>query len=353
MSGTQAAGRPGAGPALAAVAAHPVGAAVAQRWPWSLIALLAGVFAALLIGALLVIGSLRRGEKDRDLVGRIERYGPRHVPAPPGAGEKAASNAVGWAARLLRTTNAEPGLARRLELAGIARAPAEWVLLGGVAGLLLSAAVIILAGNVVVGLLVGVLASWLGMRLNLSVRIARRRAAFGDQLPDILQLIAGSLKGGFSLAQAVGSVVREDTQPAAGEFSRALAEARVGVDLEVALQGIANRMESHDLRWTVMAIRIQREVGGNLAEVLGTTVGTMRERAYLHRHVRALSAEGRLSAYILTALPLLVGGWLMFADRTYMRPLYTTGFGLLMLTGAAVLFVIGAAWMRVVIKVEV
>ena len=88
MSGTQAAGRPGAGPALAAVAAHPVGAAVAQRWPWSLIALLAGVFAALLIGALLVIGSLRRGEKDRDLVGRIERYGPRHVPAPAGAGEK-------------------------------------------------------------------------------------------------------------------------------------------------------------------------------------------------------------------------------------------------------------------------
>jgi Flp pilus assembly protein TadB len=353
MSGTQAAGLPGAGTALAAAAAHPVSAAMAQRWPWSLIALLAGVFATLLIGALLVTGSLSRGEKNRDLLGRIERYGPRHIPAPADARERAARNAVGWAARLLRSTNAEPGLARRLELAGIARAPAEWVLLGGVAGLLVSAAVIVLADNIVVGILVGVLASWLGMRLSLSVRIARRQAAFSDQLPDMLQLIAGSLKGGFSLAQALGSVVREDTQPAADEFSRALAEARVGVDLEVALQGVANRMESEDLRWTVMAIRIQREVGGNLAEVLGTTVGTMRERAYLYRHVRALSAEGRLSAYILTALPVLVGGWLMFSDRTYIRPLYTTSLGLLMLAGAAVLFVIGAVWMRVLIKVEV
>ena len=102
-----------------------------------------------------------------------------------------------------------------------------------------------------------------------------------------------------------------------------------------------------------MAIRIQRTVGGNLVEVLRNTVGTMRERAQLRGHVRALSAEGRLSAYILVALPVLVGAWLFLARPSYVRPLYTTAFGLVMLVGAVVLVVLGALWMRKLIKVEV
>jgi Flp pilus assembly protein TadB len=353
MSGTRTGGLRGVVAALSAAAARPGSAALAWRSSWTLFAVLAAVFVALLVAALLVIGWLRRGDRSRHLVGQLERYGPRHVPAPADAEGRVARTAVGWAAQLLRSSNAEQGLAQRLDLAGIARTPAEWALLGGCACLVLTATVTVLDGNIVIAALVGFLAGWLGMRLAVSVRIARRRAAFSDQLPDVLQLIAGSLKAGFSLPQALVSVVREDTQPAAGEFSRALAEARVGVDMEVALEGVANRMDSDALRWTVMAIRIQREVGGNLAEVLVTTVGTMRERAYLHRHVRGLSAEGRLSAYILLALPVLVGGWLFASDRNYMRPLYTTGLGLLMLVGAAVLFVLGAAWMRVLIKVEV
>jgi Flp pilus assembly protein TadB len=111
-------------------------------------------------------------------------------------------------------------------------------------------------------------------------------------------------------------------------------------------------MDSTDLRWTVMAIRIQREVGGNLAEVLRTTVGAMRERAFLRRQVHALSAEGRLSGYILVVLPILIGGWFFFSDPSYMRPLYTL-VGLIMLVGSAVLVVVGALWMRKLIKIEV
>jgi len=148
-------------------------------------------------------------------------------------------------------------------------------------------------------------------------------------------------------------VVREDTQPSAGEFSRALAETRIGGELEAALDRVADRMDSTDLRWSVMAIRIQRSVGGNLVEVLHNTVDMMRERASLRRHVRALSAEGRLSAYILIALPLLVGAWLFFSRGSYMRPLYTTPIGVAMLIGGAVLVAVGTVWMRNVIKVEV
>ena len=110
-------------------------------------------------------------------------------------------------------------------------------------------------------------------------------------------------------------------------------------------------MDSIDLRWSVMAIRIQRSVGGNLVEVLRNTVDMMRERGQLRRHVRALSAEGRLSGYVLIALPLLLGAWLFFSKGSYMRPLYTTPLGLAMLIGGALLMVVGTVWMQRVVKV--
>lgn len=159
------------------------------------------------------------------------------------------------------------------------------------------------------------------------------------------------MQSGFSLPQALDAVIREDTQPTAGEFSRALAETRIGGELETALDRVADRMDSKDLRWTVMAIRIQRSVGGNLVEVLRATGETMRERAAIRRHVRALSAEGRLSAYILIALPILIGAWLFLTRDSYMRPLYATPLGLAMMTGAVLLVAAGTVWMRNVVKV--
>jgi tight adherence protein B len=319
----------------------------------SLIVVLALVFAALFMLALLMTGSMSGGHRGRDVADRIERYGPRHAPAPAGRGSSGAGGAVGWVTSLLQSTNSERGLAERLDLAGSGRRPAEWVLLGIGGSALLAAALTLATGNLLIGVLGGALIGWLGMHAVLSIRIGRRRAAFSDQLPDVLQLIAGSLQSGFSLPQAVDAVVREGTQPAADEFSRALAEARIGADLEDALSRVADRMDSTDLRWTVMAIRIQREVGGNLAEVLRTTVGTMRERAFLRRQVSALSAEGRLSAYVLVALPVALGAWFFYSDPSYMRPLYTTLIGLVMLVGSAALVVVGAFWMRRLIKIEV
>ena len=318
-----------------------------------LLAVLALVFAALFTVALLAVGSLRQQTRRQDLADRIERYGPRHGSAAPGGDSKAAGAALGWMARLLRSSSTERGLAERLDLAGITRKPAEWALLGVSACAVLSALLTPLLGNIVLGVLSGVAVGYAVMRLMVSSRISRRRNAFRDQLPDVLQLIASSLRAGLSLPQALDTVVREDSQPAAGEFSRAAAEARIGASLEDALDTVAVRMDSVDLRWTVMAIRIQREVGGNLAEVLSQTVATMRERASLRRHVRALSAEGRLSGYVLIALPLALAAWLFLTDRSYLRPLWTTPLGVLLVIGAAVLFVIGVIWMRAVVKVEV
>jgi tight adherence protein B len=267
-----------------------------------------------------------------------------------GALARAASR---WVSPFLRLGELEPRLALRLDLAGISLRPAEWVLAGTGLGVVLALVLTVLIGSPVVGAIVGGLAGWLAMRFGLTFKISRRRAKFSEQLPDILQFLAGSLRSGFSLAQGLDAAVREDTQPVSGEFSRALAESRIGVEIEDALDQVADRMESADLRWTVIAIRIQREVGGNLAEVLGNTVETMRERAQLRRHVKALSAEGRLSAYILVALPIFVAGWLFLVRRSYIRVLYTTPVGIAMLIFAIVMIVAGAFWMRAMIKVEV
>jgi len=333
-----------------------VSSSAVPKWPWPLAVGLAALFAALLIAALTAFGSVGRAGRDRELEQRIEHYGPRRKPTA--ASEETASTrtvqraAQGVAERLMSPA-AQHKLAARLDLAGIARKPAEWALLGGCLGIVVAAALSFITSYVLAGVLVGALIGWLTMRLSLSFQIVRRRQAFSDQLPDVLQLVASALKSGFSLPQALDAVVRENAQPVAGEFARALAEARLGADLEDGLEAVANRMDSDDLRWTVTAIRVQQGVGGNLAEVLTTIVGTIRERAFLRRQVRALSAEGRLSAYIIVALPWLIGIWLFISRPQYMRLLYTTHVGEIMLVGAIALMVVGALWMRRVIKIRI
>ena len=162
----------------------------------------------------------------------------------------------------------------------------------------------------------------------------RRRKKFNAALPDTLQLMSGSLAAGLSLAQSIDTIVREGTEPVATEFKRVLVETRLGVPLEVALEGVADRFDSKDFAWVVMAINIQRQVGGNLAELLDTVAATMREREYLRRQVASLSAEGRMSAMVLSVLPPGFLLYLLVAQRDYVMPLFTDVRGLAMLVGA-------------------
>jgi tight adherence protein B len=205
----------------------------------------------------------------------------------------------------------------------------------------------------VVPALVGLLIGLAGPFLYLVIKESRRTSAFLAQLPDTLQLLAGSLSAGYSLPQAVDAVVQEGNQPIAGEFNRALVESRLGVNVEDALDGIAGRMKSEDFGWVVMAIRIQREVGGNLAEVLKTVAGTLRERERLRRQVQVLSAEGRLSAWILGGLPPVFALYLVLVRRSYIEILYTDPIGIFMLVVMLVQMVVGAFWLSKVVKVEV
>lgn len=324
------------------------------EWSWPVWVLGAITFTAILL-SLLLLGGVGRGRAERpSIFDQIAQYGPHRKFVPEKPKERAFTRAaLDWTEEMLRARGWEEKLAERLDLAGLRMKAAEWTLLRVCFGVVLAGVLMLLGSGFVVGVVLGMVLGWVGTMLFVTIKISRRRAAFADQLPDALQLVAGSLESGFSLAQALDAVVREDTQPIAGEFSRALAETRLGVELENALLRTALRMESEDLKWIVMAIRIQREVGGNLAEVLRNTVTTMRERAQTRRQVRALSAEGRLSAYVLLGLPFAMAGYFFVVRAEYMRPLYTTGMGLVMLAGSVIVMVLGSFWMSRLVKVEV
>jgi tight adherence protein B len=259
--------------------------------------------------------------------------------------------------RLTQGRDATIRTARLLERADLPLRTNEWYVLrafavaAGVFG-----GVLLLNGALVLGVLGGLLGGAVGYVLPgvvLKVLASRRAKRFERQLPDVLTLLASSLATGFSLPQAIDAIVRDAAEPAAKEFSRALAETRIGADLEDSLDRLALRMDSDNLRWTTMAIRIQRQVGGNLAETLRTTATTLRSRESLQREVSALSAEGRLSAYILIALPVGVFFFMLKANREYVSLLWTNPIGWLMSAGGLVALGIGVVWMKRVVKVEV
>jgi tight adherence protein B len=188
--------------------------------------------------------------------------------------------------------------------------------------------------------------------LWLSSKGNARRRAFDEQVPNTLTLLAGSLKAGQGFEQALGVAARESPEPTASEFQRVLAQLRLGVPPEDALRSTADRMRSQAFDWAVMSTVIQRQVGGNLAEIYESTAAVLRERAKLKRTIRTLTAEGRLSAIILIILPFAIGAMIGIVNRGYLAPLFETRAGNAMLVLAAVLMVIGIFWMRAIIRVD-
>ena len=224
----------------------------------------------------------------------------------------------------------------------------DFVLIILAASLVAAAAGVVLVGPIL-GLLLAV-AVPLVVRIGLGVKAGRRRSAFADQLDDSLQLLASSLRAGHSMLQALGSVAREAEEPTSVEFARIINETRVGRQLSDSLDETAARMESEDFTWVTQAIAINREVGGNLAEVLDGVGNTIRERNQIRRQVKALSAEGKLSAYVLMALPFGIAGFLMFSNPAYMAKFTQSLLGYGLIGAGVVLLIIGALWLRKVVS---
>ena len=331
-----------------------------------LVAALLLVFLGLASAAAVVIGTVTRSQSPAERMER--RLSPYTVNSRPGSVVRAAPastapsvlgdtalarSAVELAGRVTRSRGLDATVDAILEAAGLPLRTAEWLLIQVGFAVGLSVLFLLVSGGSLIatllGLFIGLVAPW----MFLTIRRDRRESAFLTQLPDTLQLIAGSLQAGYSLPQALDTVVREGRPPMQTEFNRALVEMRLGRTAEDALDGIAARTGSQDFEWVVMAIRIQREVGGNLAELLTTVGDTIRERQRLRRQVKVLSAEGRLSAWILGSMPVLFSVYLVLVKPEYVKPLFTEPIGYALVGLAGLLLAAGAFWISRAVRVEV
>ncbi|MGD8200778.1 type II secretion system F family protein [Ornithinimicrobium sp. W1679] len=275
------------------------------------------------------------------------RYG---VAPPPSVIARTAAGATGALGSLLDRGGRGQRWANTLDRAGIRRDPAEFALLVGAAALMAFAIGVLISSVFTAVLLAGF--AVVGAYLYVMFRSDRRKTEFGDQLDDLLQLLASNLRAGHSILQSLDSVARELDEPAGSEITRVVNQVRVGRDLGQALDESAERMDSDDFRWVSQAIAIHRQVGGNLADVLDTVGETIRERGQIRRQVKALAAEGKLSAIILMLLPFVVVLMLAVTNPEYIGTLTGNLLGWVLIFVGLALITVGGLWLRKVIEVK-
>ncbi|HEX9229269.1 MAG TPA: type II secretion system F family protein [Arthrobacter sp.] len=237
-----------------------------------------------------------------------------------------------------------------LENAGLRMSQADFFVLV-LAGALVGA----LAGLVVAGPLLAVvfvLLSPLAGHLVLGFLAGKRRNTFDQQLGDTLQLLAGGLRAGHSILRAIDAAATESLSPTSEEMRRVVTETSLGRDLQSSLNDTAERMRNEDFVWIAQAIQINREVGGNLAEVLDQVNETIRERSEIKGHIKSLAAEGKFSAYILMAMPIGIVVMLMLVNPGYMNVMFTHPLGWGMIVASVILMTIGGLWMRKIIDLK-
>lgn len=303
-----------------------------------------GIALCLVALAVLVLGTFGAGHREI----AISRRRPG-VADQPSVLTRFATSATSFVERNV-SGNATFGKREVLEQAGLKMRQADFILLIACCGVLLGAVGFIL-GGLFTGILF-VLITPLGALVFLNVLTSRRRAKFEDQLGDTLQMLAGGLRAGHSLLRSVDAVSKEADAPTSEEFARLVNETRLGRDLRESMLDAARRLRSEDFDWTSQAIEIHREVGGDLADVLDHVGETIRERSQIKGQVQALSAEGRISAYILMALPIGMFLYFSIASPAYIATLYTSFIGLVMIGAAVVLLIVGGFWLSRVIKIK-
>lgn len=255
-------------------------------------------------------------------------------------------------ARLLARIPGAVGLDGFLLQAGVSWTVAQFI------GLSLAAAATVMCACLLSGLLpilavvVGVIGGILPFVAVQRLRTQRLRK-LEAQLPDAADLIGRALRAGHSMTSAFSMAAEELPNPIADEFRAVFEEITFGISMNDALTGLAERMPINDLRYLVVAILIQRESGGNLAEILDNVSQIIRERLKLLDKVRVLSAEGRLSAWILSLLPLVLAGSMFLLNPKFMQLLWTDPRGFTVLCYAAGMLVLGIFWMRQVVRIHI
>jgi len=326
------------------------------RGSWGFILVVALTFVAAFLVLVMLLGTGARIRRDREMAARMSAALSRRPETAPVRAEGPAAwvpeSMVQMAGRMAEVGGFSTTMDHRLEQAGLPLRAGEFLIFmvaGAILGGLLG---FVLLQNYIFALILAVAGGTVPF-VVVQVAIRRRTSRLHAQLADVLTILASSLRAGHSFMQALDTVAKEIPDPGAGEFGRVVAEIRLGRPVDEALNAMAERVGSYDFKWAVMAVNIQREVGGNLAEILDTVAETVRERDAIRRQVDVLTTEGRLSMYILTALPIAIGLYMAVVNREYISTLFTTTIGLVMFITAACLVVLGLFWMKRIVKIDV
>ena len=305
----------------------------------------------------LLLGTAARVKADREMAARMAAIGR---PVPQSTASAVDRPGTGWipesvssfGERFATSQGFGEKLDAQLEAAGISLRSGEFVVATVGAGLLAAVLAAAMLQNVLLAAVIGLVGA-LVPTVVLRTALSRRADKMREQLPDVLTIMASSLRAGHSFLQALDTTAREIAAPANVEFQRLVAEIRLGRPAEDALEALADRVGSPDFRWAVLAVNIQREVGGNLAEILDNVSDTLRERAQMRRQVRVLTAEGRLSAWVLAILPFAIALYMFAVNPKYISLLFTKQIGLFMLGVGGVLMFLGILWMRKIVDIDV
>src|SRR5689334_13414500 len=253
---------------------------------------------------------------------RLQQFVATDVPAPTAAvtdlrKQKRADLFAQIDARLARRGNAQV-MATRLERAGLSLTLSEFTLLRAGAAVLVTLVLLALASELWwVVLLPGIVGGSFMPVVYVNWALKRRMDRLDRQLPDILNILAGSVRTGSSLFQALDRVAREADEPSRGEYLRVVRALSLGAPLDQTLRSLAERVPSEDMDMLVTAISIQQQTGGNLGQTLDLIATTVRERHRIQREIQVLSAQQRISAYMLAALPILLVGVLFLISPKY------------------------------------
>jgi tight adherence protein B len=316
-------------------------------WSSAAAALLVSVLAAGLLSVALV-GLLKpRTRSVRERLGEFVSVGRRE--------EEDASRLAGriftGAERSLVHLKWWPRFKHELELGRISMPAVQIVLWTVVATIFAIWLLYTLTGSKIIALFA--LSVPLGVRAFIRRRADRVRARFAEQLPDNLQVLASALRAGHSLVGALAVVVDDAPEPARSEFHRVIADEQLGVPLEESLLRVADRMNNRDLEQVALVATLQRRTGGNTAEVLDHVTATIRERFELRRLVRTLTAQGRLSRWIVSFLPLGLLLAILAINPNYVKPLFTHGSGRVLLAVAAVMVILGSVVIGRIVRIKV
>lgn len=330
----------------------PLPADSSSAW-WAAYLLALGAFAVVSISALTavrLIQDYRNRAQVRRVLSHYSTSGPGRAQNTTPTGNSAGDTSDKLLRFLPRTW--ADGLRQQVDNAGLPLTPTTWLLVQATI-LVTVFGLLSLAGLPVVVALLGLLLCGVIIQAIIRSRIESARRQFNGELADFFTLVASGLRSGLSLAQAVAGAARGGSDVLARQMRRVTTEVALGMDLADALDGVAARMSSEDLALAVQAVRIQRETGGSLSNILDIAATTVRQRAQLQREVRALSAEGRISALILMVLPVVIFAFFFMTRREYVEVFWTEPAGWIMLGALALILGIGAVWIQRVTKIDI